>query len=58
MKTYKKIDIYLKHAKDNKFYYECSCVRYKTCKEAKLAFLAKYEFLNSEQVKTCFSVKP
>lgn len=55
MKTYKKIDIYLKNLKDNRFYYECSSVRYKTCKDCKKFFLSKYNFLHDSQVKVVFS---
>lgn len=54
MKTYKKIDIYTKNF--NGFYvYECSTMRYKTCKEAKKSFLLKENYLDTSQVKCSFS---
>lgn len=58
---YKKIDIYTRGIKNKigfvsfgHWQYECSTNWYKTCKEAKAAFLKK-EYLDGSQVKTSFS---
>ena len=50
----KKIDIYVKHFKDKKYYYCCTTITAKTCKEAKQRFCATH-CLDSGQVKTTFS---
>lgn len=56
MKTYKKIDIYLRNL-NGTYQYECSCMGYKTCKQAKESFLGKYNYLDKSQVKACFATK-
>ncbi len=56
-KVYKrKIDIYLRHFNDKKFYYECSSMAYRTCKEAKERF-CKMHGLDNTQVKVVFADK-
>lgn len=54
MKTYKKIDIYLKHL-NGLFEYECSTIQHPTCKSAKESFLKKHDYLSPEQVKASFA---
>lgn len=53
----KKIDIYLYSLAAGRFVYECSTRKYKTCKEAKKAYLSHYltRGLHESQVKTCFA---
>lgn len=53
MKTYKKIDIYIKYGKNTWFDYYASTNRVKTCKEAKARFLSLHNF-SENQVKACF----
>jgi hypothetical protein len=51
---YRKIDIYLKDLRGN-YAYECSTNNYATCKQAKLAFLNKHNYLDISQVKVNFN---
>ena len=50
----RKIDIYLRTLKGS-YVYECSTTWSKTCKAAKESFLRKYNYLDKDQVKCCFS---
>lgn len=56
-KQNRKIDIYLKHFRDKRFYYECSTTWSKTLKEAKRVFCAQHG-LDPSQVKVVFSPNP
>lgn len=50
----RKIDIFLRHFRDKQFYYECSSMAYKTCKEAKQSFCTRHG-LDTAQVKCRFA---
>ena len=54
MKQHKKIDIYLRSL-NGCLQYECSTTWSKTCKQAKEAFLRKYDYLSPNQVKASFA---
>jgi hypothetical protein len=54
MKTYKKIDIYIKHGRNSWFDYYASGKQCKTCKEAKERFLALHPY-RPDQVKARFA---
>jgi len=52
----RKIDIYLRHARDGRFYYECSSFAYRTLKDAKRSYCSRHG-LDESQVKLTFSPK-
>ena len=54
MRTHKKIDIYLKSGQ-YKYFYFCSTIASKTCKEAKTKFLASYPQYLPHVVKANFA---
>jgi hypothetical protein len=51
---YKKIDIYLRNTK-GVYTYECSTTWSRTCKDAKMRFLQKENYLDQSQVKAVYA---